>query len=405
MTAMALEGLRVVEFGDFISAPFCGKLLADFGADVIKVERPKVGDESRRYGPFPDDLPHVDRSGLFIYMNANKRSVTLDASTATGQDIFNALVADADILIENQQPGVMKSLGLTYDKLSKINPGLVMTSISVFGQTGPYSKYKGYDLTAWNASGVPHRYMGEPDRAPLRAAWYHADHWGAICAAVSTMIAAIARDVIGEGQHVDLSQADVLACHIMGYQLISVYHMTGEWDVRTGETRMTSYPTGIHPCADGHMALMLLEQSQWRGFVNAMGNPEWALNPIFDIPMWDLREYSEEIRVMAEPWFEERTKKELFEVLQANKVPSGPVNNAEDVANDPHLNARGFFAEYDQPEVGPVKVPGRPFVMSKTPWSLRRPAPTLGEHNVEILGGRYGFSGVDLTDLRRTGII
>ena len=123
MTPMALDGLKVVEFGDFVSAPFCGKLLADLGADVIKVERPKVGDESRRYGPFPDDLPpHVDRSGLFIYMNANKRSVTLDPSTATGQDIFNALVADADILIENQQPGVMKSLGLTYEKLKRDQP-------------------------------------------------------------------------------------------------------------------------------------------------------------------------------------------------------------------------------------------------------------------------------------------
>ena len=153
------------------------------------------------------------------------------------------------------------------------------------------------------------------------------------------------------------------------------------------------------------MALMLLEQAQWRGFVKAMGSPEWATNPMFDIPMWDLREYSEEIRLMAEPWFEERTKAELFEVLQANKVPSGPVHSAEDVMNSEHLEERGFFTEFDQPGIGRVKIPGRPFVMSKTPWSMRRPAPTLGQHNVEILGGRYGFSGVDLTDLRRTGII
>ena len=144
----------------------------------------------------------------------------------------------------------------------------------------------------------------------------------------------------------------------MGYQLISVYHMTGEWGVRAGESRMTSFPTGIHPCADGHMALMLLEKSQWQGFVKAMGSPEWAANPMFDIPMWNLREYSQEIRLLAEPWFEERTKKELFEVLQANKVPSGPVNNAEDVANDPHLNARGFLRRVRPARGRPRQGPG-----------------------------------------------
>ncbi|MEE9284967.1 MAG: CoA transferase [Dehalococcoidia bacterium] len=406
MPDRALEGLKVVEFGSFISAPYCGKLLADLGAEVIKIEPPKVGDEARRFGPFPGDVPHLEKSGFFIYLNGNKLGVTLNPSTATGFDIFTALVADADVLVENQQPGVLKALGLDYDRLSKVNPGLVMTSITTFGRTGPYRDYKGYDLTAWHGSGVAHRYVGEPDREPLRGAWYHADHWSAVAAAAATTIALAARDLTGEGQLVDISETDILATHLMGYQIVTLYHLTGEHEARAGVNAVrTGAPVGMYACKDGYVFIMPLELHHWHGLVRAMGSPDWALDPIFDVPSHERAEYAQEIDELMQPWFDERTKEEIFVALQAERVPCGPFYNAGDIVEHQHMNARGFFAEMDHPVLGRVQVPGRPYVLSETPWGLRQPAPTLGQHNQLIYGGRLGFSNVDLTDLRRTAII
>ena len=401
----ALEGLKVVEFGSFISAPYCSKLMADLGAEVIKIEAPRVGEESRRFGPFPGDVPHPEKSGLFVYLNGNKYDVTLDPSTATGADIFKALVRDADVLIENQQPGVMEGLGLEYGELSALNPGLVMTSVSVFGRSGPYKDYKGYDLTAWHGSGAAQRFTGEADREPLRGAWYHADHWGAIFASTATMLALAARDVIGEGQYVDVSQIDCLATHLLGHQFVTLYHMTGEHITRAGKEQRSGAPSGLLDVKDGYLDIMATGDRHWSRMVAAMGDPDWAKDPIFDVPSWERLAYADAIDDLMQPWLDAHTREEAFAAFQAERVPAGPLYNANDLIHHPHLKAKGFFSRVSHPVMGPVDVPGKPYDLSRTPWSLRRPAPTLGQHNRLVFGGHLGFSDADLTDLRRTGII
>ncbi len=405
MTPQALEGLTVVEFGDFISASYCAKLMGDLGAEVIKIERPGSGEESRRFGPFPGDLPDPEKSGLFLYLNGNKHGITLDPGTAAGGRLFRALIRDADVLVENQPPGVLEEMGLGYEDLGKINPSLVMTSISTFGRWGPYSKYKGYDLTAWHGSGVGPVHLGHADREPLRGAWYQGDHWGAIGGATATMLALYARDLTGEGQHVDLSQTDMLASMILGYQMVTVFHMTGEHRKRAGAFGGRSAPTGMFRCKDGYVFLYAFEEHQWQGLVKAMGSPDWAQDPIFQLPSWERAAYGQEILALMEPWLFSHTKEEIFEACQANRVPSGPVYDAKDLLEHPHLAARGFFSVADHPAVGRTTIPGRPFVLSETPWRLRRTAPLLGEHNDLIYRGRLGLSTAQLSDLRRSGVV
>ncbi|MBM4406005.1 MAG: CoA transferase [Chloroflexi bacterium] len=401
----ALSGLKIIEFGSFISAPFCAKLMADLGAEVIKTEEPKVGDDSRRFGPFPGDIPHLEKSGLFLYMNANKRGITVNPRTATGLDIIKALIADADVLIENQQPGVMRELGLDYERLERINPRLVMTSISTFGQTGPYKDYKGYDMTAWHGSGVGPRFAGREKEEPLRGAWYHADHWGAISAATATMLALAARDLTGEGQLVDLSQVECLATHILGYQLVTLYHLTGETSSRAGDILRGGAPAGLFKTKDGFMCLLVMEDQQWVGIKRAMGNPQWTEDPVFNVPSWQRAEVADMMYELMDPWWKSHTNDELFQMLQAERVPAGPLYTPKDLLHHPHLEARGFFQEVAHPKAGTVRMPGAPYRFSETPWRIQRPAPMLGAHNKEILSGLLGFSGVDLTDMRRTGII
>ena len=404
MAQQALEGLRVVEYGDFLSAPYCTKLMADLGAEVIKIEWPRSGDESRRFGPFPSDVPHPEKSGLFIYLNGNKLGVTLDPSTATGAQLFRALVSEADVLVENQQPGVLEKLSLTYHDLSELNPGLVVTSISTFGRSGPYKDYKGYDLTAWQAAGVGPRHVGDPDREPLRGAWYHADHWGAIGGATATMLALYARDVTGEGQHVDLSQTDLMASMIMGYQEVTVFHQTGEYRKRGASSRSQG-ARGTFRCKDGYFSIQAFEEHHWKGLLKAMGDPDWAQAPIFQAPREERAAYGQEIAALMQPWLDAHTKAEVFEACQANRVPSGPVYHAGDLVTHPHLAARGFFTETEHPAVGRIKVPGGPYALSETPWRLERPAPLLGQHNEMVYCGRLGLGRGDLVDLRRSGVI
>ncbi len=405
MPDQALAGMKVIEFGDFISAPFCAKLMADLGAEVIKIERPKAGDESRRFGPFPNDVPHLEKSGLYVYLNGNKLGVTLNPSTATGLDIFKALIADADVLVESQQPGVMESLGLGYNQLRRANPRLVYTSISTFGRSGPYRNFKGYDLQAWHGSALAHRWTGDPDKEPLRGAWYHADHWGAVSAAAASMIGLAARDAMGEGQHVDVSEAETLGMMIQGYTSVARYFLTGENSARSGDVYMGGAPVGLLPCKGGYFYIMALEDHHWQGAIRAMGSPEWAKEPLFNGPSWERAQYADIIMDFMQPWFNEHTKEEIFALFQAERVPVGPVYDAGELVNHPHLKARGFFTEMRHPVLGSVTVPGKPYNLTETPWSPRWPAPTLGQHNQLVYGGRLGCSNIDLTDMRRTGII
>lgn len=405
MAKQALAGLKVVELGDLVSAPYATKLMADLGAEVIKVEEPRYGDLSRNYGPFSEGQPGVERSGVYQYLNANKLGVTANLASVTGQELVYSLLREADVLIENLRPADTEAWGLDYPSLEKINPRLVVTSITPFGWTGPYRDYKGNDLLAWHASGCGHHYIGEPDRAPLRPAFYHADHWAAVCAATATLLALHIRDVIDEGQHVDISVADVFVVLVMGYQLPTLFHDQGLTSTRIGTTIRQMAPSGMLACKDGYVYIMALEDHQWAGLKSAMDKPEWAEEPLFNVPAWERAAFADQIYALMQDWLMSHTKQEIFDLCQQNRVPATAILTTEELVLHPHLNARNFWIDLPTAEMGPLKVPGAPYAFTETPWSLNRRAPTLGEDNAEIYVNRLGFSPEELVNLRRTAVI
>lgn len=404
MPNKALAGLKVVEWGNFISAAYCTKLMADYGAEVIKIEEPLVGDESRQHGPFLHDIPHPERSGLFLFLNTNKLGITLNVKSVTGKEIFKRLVKGADILVENNPPRVVEELGLDYGTLSALNPRLVMTSITAYGQTGPYRDYKAYDLNCSAAGGLSCG-IGEKGRAPLELPLSQCDYQGALGGAAASLLAIVARDATGKGQHADVAEAEVAATLQVG-TYVPQFIFYGVVGVRTGHRGgLGRYPTGILPCQDGYVCITAPRVDQWVRFTELMGSPEWTKDPRYRDRRAMQEEYPDEADALLAPWLTSHTKKEIFESAQANRIPFAPVNTIEDVVREEQLKVRGFWVEFDRPEVGKLKYPGAPFKMSATPFEVQRPAPLLGEHNEEVYCGRLGYSRKELAGLRRAGII
>ena len=385
MAEQALSDIRVIDLTQYISGPACTKILADYGADVIKIERPGVGDGARRMGPFYHDDPHPEKSGMFLYMNLNKRGITLDLKSDSGKETFKELVKGADVVVENFQPGVMERLELGYEELEKINPRLVMTSITNFGQYGPYRDFKISELMAFGMGGGMYT-TGIPDREPTKYALtlclYHAGSAGAL----ATMTALRAARLQGIGQHVDVSIQETQA-HSVDMQLMyqTWYQYTGNIAAKTAVGGALGFPSGVFACADGYFNL----SGGGRYFpraVKMLGNPPELQDPKWYTPEaqtdFDLRE---EFEAMFIPFMLEHTKDELFEIGQAARVLCGPLNSTEDVVNDKHFNERGFWTTVDHPMTGPMKYPGIPMKLTKSPGMVRRPAPLLGQHNEEVL--------------------
>ena len=400
----ALSDLRVIEFGELVAAPFCAKLLADLGAEVIKVERPRRGDVARSYGPFQGDVPHPERSGLFLYLNTNKLGITLSPTSSKGANIFKELVAESDVLVESNPPGVMKRLGLDYPALRRINPRIVVTSITPFGQTGPYSGYRAFDLNIWHAGGLGfiwrERYLEEGTRHPLKGAGTLADFHTGVSAAIATMCAIVRRDFAGSGQHVDVSAQECIAS-VLG-SAFATLQMTDRVVGRGADVRsVTMQPL---PCKDGSVQLTGREVHQWQALVEAMGNPEWAQDDWCQSKQ-SRAENSDVLRLMMTEWTMALTKEEIVERVQSRRAPASMVKDMGDVMADRHLRSRDFFVEADHPEVGVVEYPSAPHKLSETPWSIRRPAPLLGEHNEEIYRDRLMYSKVQLAEIKEAEVI
>lgn len=402
MREQALEHLKVLEFGRSISAAFASKLLGDYGAEIIKIE-PPGGDEARRHGPFADGVPHPEKSGLFLSLNANKLGVTLDPTIGTGREILLELVRQSDVLMENFLPGELEALGLSPETLMKANPRLVVTSVTAFGKEGPHKDYKGYAINAAAAAGVAHR-MGEPGRHPLTTPYDRSDYWGAIHAAGATLVAILAREKTGRGQHADVSSAEVLGSFINSMDIIS-YLTQGTHHVRQGRRLKIAFPWSILPCKDGFFALINPQDRHWSRFLEIMENPEWAKNPRYQDRRAMGFEYPEESEELLLPWLAQQPKMDLWRKCREARVPFHAVQDLKEVTNCEHLADRGFWHSIEHPDAGVLKYPGAPFKMSATPWTLRFPAPRLGEHNQLVYCGRLGLSTGDLVGLRRGGVI
>lgn len=403
MSEQALSKLRVVEYGSFISAPYCSKLMADMGAEVIKVEEPGSGDESRHYGPFPDDVPDEERSGLFLYLNTNKLGITLNVKRPEGRKILKELLDKADVFVENNPPREMAALGLDYSALRNENPRLIVTSITPYGQTGPYSDYKGYALNTAAIGGQSMR-TGEPQREPLSPPLSQSHYQSGSMAATATFGALFARRSTGRGQQVDISESDVWATIHLGHGVhLGVFE--GRRAIRSGHRTISVYPWAILHCKDGYMCLIAIQGYQWKRFLEAMGSPEWMGDPRFRDRIMMAWQYADEVDALVEVWLIDHTKEEIFEICRERQITFAPVRSIDEVARDPHFEARGYFVEIDRPHTGVLKYPGAPYQLSETPWLLKKPAPLLGQHNEDVYCGRLGYSKDDLIKMREGGII
>lgn len=394
----ALSDLRVLDLTDLTGA-LCAKLFGDMGADVIKIEPPN-GDATRSVGPFLHNVPHHDRSLLFWFYNTSKRGVTLDLHHAAGQSVFKQLAAKADVVVESFAPGTLTQLGLGYEELKQINPRLVLTSITPFGQSGPYKDYTSSDTVAEALGGMIY-VNGAPGEPPLRGLGLQAYHSASFFAAIGTMSALWTRDALGEGQWVDVSMQEAVAACVE--QVAPFYHQGLRVETRRGSLHWSRY-FRVARCKDGY--IMHCTLGDWTSLVEWVKSDEKAQD--LDAPQWEDTQYrqanAEHLFDVLDEWATDYTIAELMEGAQLRRIPYAMVRPPEALVDDPQLNARGFFSDIAHPELDQTfRYPGGPFFFTKTPWRIARRPPLLGEHNREIYAGELGMDERAIEELRQAG--
>lgn len=397
-----LAGLRILELGDFISAPYCARLLADCGADVIKVE-PPTGDRSRHWGPFPNDIPDPEQSGLFLYCNLGKRSITANLEHPKGCALVERLLSWADVLVSNFPPRQMVRWGFSPQALQERYPHLIVTTVLPYGWDSPYCDHHATPMTTFVASGVASR-IGTQDEGPLVIPLSVADYIGGISAAGATMLAVLARAVTGRGQHVDVAIVDTLAATLM--REVPEWQVTGEYKRRTGRTFIPFNSTFF--CRDGSFHLITHRQDWWEALMDMMGHPPWANRP--ELATFEARRSASAETVdlweaMVQAWAADYTRQELFNEARRRGLNLGIYHTAPEVLALEHLQVREAFTTVSTGEGTPVRVPSPPYKMSATPPRHARRAPRLGEHTAEVLCGVLGYQRQDLPLLRRMGAI
>jgi crotonobetainyl-CoA:carnitine CoA-transferase CaiB-like acyl-CoA transferase len=393
-----LEGVKVLELGHMVSAAYATKLMADLGADVIKVEEPR-GDRSRQRGPFPGGVEDPEKSGLFLYLNTNKRSVTLDLQQQ--QKALTDLVSWADILVHNYPPAQMAALGIDYEQLCAINPQLVLCSITPFGLTGPHKDYKAYELNITNAGGWAWLSPGasdHPELPPLKASGHQADFQSGLCAATVTLAAYHKALETGSGEHIDLSAQSYTASFLE--QNFVYYTYSDRVASRLGRRQLS--PWGMYRCQDGLIFILAVEEDQWQRLVELMGNPEWATWDIFQDQLNRSKNY-DVLRMYLEEWTQQWKVEELWHATQARRICVAPVFTMTQMAKQEQLHARNFFVDVTHPRAGKLTHLGQPYQLHEPWWKVRRPAPLLGEHNQEVEASLKQVSNKSQTSLGQVG--
>jgi crotonobetainyl-CoA:carnitine CoA-transferase CaiB-like acyl-CoA transferase len=395
-----LQGVSVVDLTHYLSGPYCTKLLATLGADVVKVERPGTGDPLRHLGPFPTGHPDPEAGAWFLYLNTSKKSITLDLKCSQGREALLKLVRSADILVENFAPGVMDRLGLGYQILQQEKPALVMTSISNYGQTGPYRDWKAAEINLYAAGGLMN-ITGEPEQEPLKEGAPLAQLGTGQNAFVATMTALIYAEDTGQGQQVDISIAEY-ATNILENALMQ-YSYSGQEYSRVGNRGYGRAAWGIYPCADGYVGIVAGPDQNWPEVAKIMESEELA-DPRYASRQGRLL-YADEVDALMLPWLLDHNKVNIFKAGQEHGLGFSYVSTMQDLLEMEQLEARDYFVELKHPVAGRLKYPGPPINPHSPvePWVYRR-APLLGEHNREVLVERLGYSAQELEHLQGQGV-
>jgi formyl-CoA transferase/CoA:oxalate CoA-transferase len=372
-----LEGIRVLELSRVLAGPYVTMVLGNFGAEVIKVEQPGVGDDTRAWGP-----PFVGgEAAYFLSVNCNKKSVTIDLKHPEGRQIIHRLAERSDIVVENFRPGTADKLDIGYQHLRAINPRLIYCSISGFGQTGPYRHRPGYDAIAQAMSGIM-SVTGYPDLPPARAGVAIADIGAGMWALVGILAALVVREKTGRGQWIDISLLDGQVAWLT--YLAGNYSATGQVPERHGSAHPNIVPYQAFPTRDGFVMVTVGNNSLWCKFTSAIGMAELADDPRFRANSERVTHRELLCRIISER-MQAKTSAEWIEILDAEGVPIGPINTVADVFDDPHIQAREMLVELQHPAAGAFKVVGVPVKFSETPAGLEAPSPLLGQHTEEVL--------------------
>ena len=392
----AFLGVRVLDMSRVLAGPFTGMLLADMGAEVIKLEIPGKGDDSRQFPPFIGD-----ESMYYVNLNRGKKSITLNLKTEEGKKVFRGLVRECDILLENFRPGTMDRLGLGYEDLSKINPGLIYAAISGFGQTGPYRTRPGYDIIGQAMGGLL-SITGWPDGPPTRSGTAIGDILSSLFCTIGILGALKVKEQTGKGQMVDVSLVDSVFAALEN--IPQMYYVNGHVPERIGNRYEFIYPYDTFKTTDGWVVIGIANDRLWSRFLEATGlrlgdDPRFKSNP-------DRVKNHAPLKEKIEEWTAGRTKDEVVEIMTGHGIPGCPIYDIKDASEDPHImGARGMVLDLEQPGLGTVKVQGNPIKMSMTDPRPRGPAPSLGGNTFEVLNSVLGLTEGQFRELQEKGAV
>ena len=393
---LPLDGVKILDLTQIMAGPFCTMLLADMGADVVKVEKPGGGDDTRRMGP-----PFINgESAAFLGINRNKRSVVVDLKAEEGVELVKRMVKESDVFIQNFRPGSLERMGLGYDQLKEINPALVYCTISGFGTTGPYARRAGFDLVAQGMSGLM-SINGHPGGPPAKVGVPITDLNAGIFAAYGILTAYIHRLKTGEGQHVDASLMESgIACT---FWESAMYFATGNIPGPLGSAHRLTAPYQAFQTSDGYINIGAANQSNWERLCRAIGRDE-LIEDILYLQPSDRMDNIDSLTATLDETFASESSQHWLDALAEDGVPAGPIYNMEDVYADPQVQAREMMVEMDHPTAGRVKNIGVAVKLSDTPGSVRSPSPLLGQHTDEALS-EMGCSDEEIARLREAGVI
>lgn len=391
-----MDGIRIIDLTTAYSGPFCTMNLADHGAEVIKVEFPRTGEQSRTWGPFKNG-----KSGYFNFLNRNKKGITLNLKHEKGKQILTELIRHADVIVENFKVGTLEKLGLGYDVLKAVNPKLIYASISGFGLTGGYCRRPCYDIVAQAMSGIM-TITGFPGNPPTKVGPSIGDNYSGTYLALGIMLALFHRERTGQGQKVDVSMVDTLFSVLENAVITNT--LTGEVPGQIGNADPSIAPFDVFKAKDGYLAIGVGTSLQWERLCQVMNREDLIHDERYNTNQKRVENYEPDLRGIVSEWVGGFSRQEMEELLAEAGICVGPVLNVGEAVNHPQIRARDMVVELDTPELGRIAIPGVPVKLSATPGKVTKAAPTIGEDNEEILL-RLGYSPEERETLRREGVI